>query len=164
MRRYIDADVIIQEAHRQGKTIVSVAFIEDMPTADVVEVVRCKDCAKRECCRTSTVWAVPPNDDWYCADAERRTDERLNQQTAAIDAAWVLHPDDRDALRDTLKELPSAQQGQKKGEWIRDKKTEKEEQLMFHKVWTCSECGEQQCRPKPSNFCPNCGADMRGEL
>ena len=44
MRRYIDADVIIQEAHRQGKTIVSVAFIEDMPTADVVEVVRCKDC------------------------------------------------------------------------------------------------------------------------
>ena len=60
--------------------------------------------------------------------------------------------------------LPSAQQGQKKGEWIRDKKTEKEEQLMFHKVWTCSECGEQQCRPKPSNFCPNCGADMRGEL
>lgn len=39
------------------------------------EIVRCKDCAKREHCRTSTVWAVAPNDDWYCADAKRRTDE-----------------------------------------------------------------------------------------
>lgn len=39
------------------------------------EIVRCKDCAKREHCRTSTVWAVAPNDDWYCADAERRTDD-----------------------------------------------------------------------------------------
>ena len=39
------------------------------------EIIRCKDCAKREYCRTSTVWAVAPNDDWYCADAERRTDE-----------------------------------------------------------------------------------------
>ena len=59
--------------------------------------------------------------------------------------------------------IPSAQPEQKMGKWIRDKKTEKEEQLIFHKIWTCSKCGEQQCRPKPSNFCPNCGADMRGE-
>ena len=40
------------------------------------EIIRCKDCAKHEYCRTSTVWAIPPKDDWYCADAERRTDER----------------------------------------------------------------------------------------
>ena len=45
----------------------------DAPTAQP-EIIRCKDCAKRECCRTSTVWAVAPADDWYCADAERRTD------------------------------------------------------------------------------------------
>ena len=45
------------------------------PDAEWVEIIRCKDCAKREHCRTSTVWAVAPNDDWYCADAERRTDE-----------------------------------------------------------------------------------------
>lgn len=38
------------------------------------QIVRCKDCAKHEYCRTSTVWAIPPKDDWYCADAERRTD------------------------------------------------------------------------------------------
>ena len=42
---------------------------------DVAQIVRCKDCRKREVCRTSTVWAVAPGDDWYCADAERKTDE-----------------------------------------------------------------------------------------
>ncbi len=45
--------------------------------ADMVAVTRCKDCAKREYCRTSTAWAVAPGDDWYCADAERRTDEQV---------------------------------------------------------------------------------------
>ena len=50
-----------------------------------------------------------------------------------------------------------------RGEWIEDKKAEQEHQLIFHKVWTCSQCGERQCRPKGSNFCPNCGADMRGD-
>ena len=38
------------------------------------EIIRCKDCIKREICRTSTTWAVPPKDDWYCADAERKTE------------------------------------------------------------------------------------------
>ena len=42
---------------------------------DVAQIVRCKDCAKREYCRTSNTWAVAPNDDWFCADAERREDE-----------------------------------------------------------------------------------------
>lgn len=35
-------------------------------------------------------------------------DDTIYRQ-AAIDAAWFLHPDDRDAIRDTLKDLPSAQ-------------------------------------------------------
>lgn len=38
------------------------------------EVVRCKDCFKKESCRTFNVWAVPPSDDWFCADGERRKD------------------------------------------------------------------------------------------
>ena len=47
--------------------------IEQLPSAQP-EIIRCKDCAKRKYCRTSTVWAVAPSDDWYCADAERRTE------------------------------------------------------------------------------------------
>lgn len=49
--------------------------VEDASDCDVVEVVRCKDCAKREYCRTTNVWATVPDDDWFCADAERRIDE-----------------------------------------------------------------------------------------
>ena len=45
--------------------------VEHMPSAQP-EIIRCKDCAKRKYCRTSTVWAVPPKDNWYCADAEKR--------------------------------------------------------------------------------------------
>ena len=46
--------------------------LEELPSAP--DVIRCKDCAKREYCRTSNTWAVTPKDDWFCADAERRTD------------------------------------------------------------------------------------------
>ena len=43
--------------------------------SELIKVVRCKDCAKREYCRTTNVWATVPDDDWFCADAERRSDE-----------------------------------------------------------------------------------------
>lgn len=56
--------------------------VAKMPTVDAVEVVRCKNC---ECwypeedgeyghCRKHDFWA-PGN--WYCADPERREDERM---------------------------------------------------------------------------------------
>ena len=48
-----------------------VGRIKALPSAQP-EIIRCKECGKREVCRTSTVWAVPPKDNWYCADAERR--------------------------------------------------------------------------------------------
>lgn len=49
--------------------------MDSIPAADVVEVVRCRDCAKREICRTSNTWAVAPSDDWFCADGERKGGE-----------------------------------------------------------------------------------------
>ena len=45
--------------------------LNGLPSADP-EIIRCKDCANREFCRTSTIWAVPPGDYWFCADADRR--------------------------------------------------------------------------------------------
>ena len=48
--------------------------LEDASDVDVVEVVRCLDCVKRDICRTSTTWAVATKDDWFCADGERRAD------------------------------------------------------------------------------------------
>lgn len=40
--------------------------------ADVRPVVLCRDCERRDSCRTSNIWAVPPGDDWFCADGKRR--------------------------------------------------------------------------------------------
>ena len=48
-----------------------------------------------------------------------------------------------------IERLPSAQQERKRGEWI-----------VQNHVVCCSECGEQNME---WNFCPYCGADMRGD-
>ena len=42
------------------------------------------------------------------------------------------------------------------GEWIHDKSNWKYRFL-------CSKCGYKLIGEKPTNFCPNCGADMRGD-
>ena len=45
------------------------------------EIIRCKDCKHRDpedkkCdCGHDILWQLPRRDDWFCADAERRTDE-----------------------------------------------------------------------------------------
>ena len=65
-----------------------------------------------------------------------------------------------------MKELPSAQPEQRKGKWI-----ETHERTLFSNpdsiTYVCSECGYRQYTlygtPPITNFCPNCGADMRGE-
>ena len=46
------------------------------------EIVRCKECRHRDpedhkCdCGHDIIWQLPRDDKWYCADAERRTDEQ----------------------------------------------------------------------------------------
>ena len=45
--------------------------LTNLPSAQP-EIIRCKDCIKRDYCRKTNIWAVPPDDDWYCADAERK--------------------------------------------------------------------------------------------
>lgn len=59
-----------------------------------------------------------------------------------------------DAL-DAVEDLPSAQPERPKGKWITQE---------FGSWAECSECHELYDIPMAySNFCPNCGADMRGE-
>ena len=53
--------------------------IKQLPSAQP-EIIRCKDCKYRDpedkkCdCGHDIVWNLPRQDDWYCADAERRTE------------------------------------------------------------------------------------------
>lgn len=55
--------------------------IDNAPTIDAVPVVRCKDCKYRDpedkkCdCGHAILWQLPRDDDWFCADGERRDDE-----------------------------------------------------------------------------------------
>lgn len=69
---------------------------------------------------------------------------------------------------DVLKQIdtiPSAESERKKGEWI------KEDLSGYltpggNSIYHCSECGHTEGpwpHPRLTNFCPSCGANMRGE-
>ena len=63
-----------------------------------------------------------------------------------------------------VKHAPTIEPEPKKGEWIH-----KPDIYLDEQTWECSECGEPwiflEGTPSENNanFCPNCGADMRGE-
>jgi hypothetical protein len=81
MARYIDADKIkskLQEKSINSATVfintVLIGLIDDEPTADVVSVVRCKDCIhyKDEWCEI--LKAETPIADGFCCYGERKCD------------------------------------------------------------------------------------------
>lgn len=76
-----------------------------------------------------------------------------------INNGEVVESDDMVAIRNILKSLPLAQSERKKGKWIKAGQS-----FVFPKKfrnYSCSECGYDIDKIK-FNFCPNCGADMRG--
>lgn len=52
--------------------LTAVRLVEAVPAAAAVEVVRCRECIRKDICRTSNVWAVSPDDNWFCADGKRK--------------------------------------------------------------------------------------------
>ena len=64
-----------------------------------------------------------------------------------------------DEIENGIKQLPSAEP--KRGRWIHHP------EIGCGETWLCDQCGEKTTSTvmgKPrANFCPNCGADMRGE-
>lgn len=82
MSRAIDADllgltdmeIIMCNGDYKEALEMLINKIDNAPTIEP-EIIRCKDCVKHEICRTTNIWAVAPDDNWFCADAERRTDE-----------------------------------------------------------------------------------------
>lgn len=71
---YVSRDYLLGEYDRQhqGPPGGARKIIAEAPAADVVEVVRCGECIRKDICRTSNVWAVSPDDNWFCADGERK--------------------------------------------------------------------------------------------
>ena len=71
---------------------------------------------------------------------------------------------------DTIRALPSTKLEQKKGEWVlyesRSDIYDLEGVCTWGKAYRCSECGFIHWVIEDFgiySFCPNCGADMRGE-
>ena len=87
MERYVDIDDIIktfEKMHGTESTLINcynadwiVSFLEAQPTADVAEVVRCKDCAvphnQWTGCPKLNGLVTPP--DFYCSYGERRKED-----------------------------------------------------------------------------------------
>lgn len=104
MRRYIDADALMEHAEQYLKSYNDmyeamesgytdeerdavdaqrctatgfVALIHNAPTVDAVPVVRCKDCKwfdGQECCDRNGIFVGFNYDTFFCADGERRTE------------------------------------------------------------------------------------------
>lgn len=59
--------------------------------------------------------------------------------------------------------------GMKKEEWVAlqmaiealESERQKGEWMLVDHLWQCDQCQYRQNKSKPTNFCPNCGADMR---
>lgn len=86
--------------------------------------------------------------DWYkCNDRGR-----LVQGGTSHDMMFLPYA----AVIDTLKSIPAADVVErKKGEWIWTETGDAD----YEQYWVCSECSEHNYYE--SNYCPNCGADMR---
>lgn len=65
------------------------------------------------------------------------------------------------SIRQAIRELPTAKPQRKKGKWIKEN--------CRGQAYKCSACGNYldfrgvNAGRGDANFCPNCGADMRGE-
>ena len=81
--RLIDADALgkaldgmmenewVQKESMNIKTILC-AFKIIIASFETKGPVTCRECCRRKTCRTTTVWAHPPSDDWFCADGKRK--------------------------------------------------------------------------------------------
>lgn len=78
-----DIDVVgtDREKYSWGLKLIeaNIEDIKELPSAQP-EIIRCKDCKHRDpedkkCdCGHDIQWQLPRQDDWYCADAKRRTE------------------------------------------------------------------------------------------
>ena len=83
MSRYIDADALL-DIFKALKWYASYSIVHGMPTADVVEVVRCRDCRYRnkvfdfgrgDCMNPKGLKRIVYENN-YCCHGKRREDER----------------------------------------------------------------------------------------
>ena len=158
MPRYIDRDLL---EHLP---------LNAVPIADVVEVIRCQDCkyyTEREISETEVElyckWFesrhTMPND--FCSHAEKRTARYIDANAIP----WIGEKDQifgRDTVyveKRKVDAIPAADVRENThGKWI----DTHDEDEWYGGVYICSVCHCSMIGDD-CNFCPHCGADMRGE-
>ena len=91
-----------------------------------------------------------------CSEFPNNSDTISRQ--AAIDAV-EKNACNTQRIMDAVNNLPSAQPEPKEGEW--EQVSAQRYFMSASYFYRCSACGINNVRN--TNFCPNCGADMRGE-
>ena len=76
-KRLIDANALLDKLIKTSRYFDVKFDIEEAPTVDAVEVVRCKDCRWRNTkgCPYMNFNATARDDEDYCSDGERREGE-----------------------------------------------------------------------------------------
>ena len=79
-KRLIDADAFLEKMKRTSRYFDVVFDVEEMPTVDAVEVVRCKDCIRRYdtdecpmCFLSEGQYYEFTRDDGFCDRGERKS-------------------------------------------------------------------------------------------
>lgn len=135
--------------------------------ADFFELVRCKDCKYGEYredyddyeCEASGCGLVN-NADFYCADGEgkKQMPKYINADQFERDCMFDRECDDMQDVIYKLRDYPAADVRENiHGKWATI--CDGLDMVDYH---ICSLCGHNTYEHYP-NFCPNCGADMRGE-
>ena len=79
MVEYVERDKVLREIDHSLNLSEAYSKIAEMPAADVVEVVRCKDCkhenvhhAISDKCTWCDYWGIDPDFDDFCSYGERK--------------------------------------------------------------------------------------------
>lgn len=108
----------------------------------VINVLTYEDCISRE----ETILHI----------SERLYETAMNNQGYEITMDKACEDIALDRLKTWINELPSVKPQRAKGHWIYERCD----------MYSCSKCGHKytdlSCEQDGMNFCPNCGADMRG--
>ena len=137
--------------------------IRELPSVQP-EIIRCKDCKYFDPLTEDfdynfcDAWAGGTNEDMFCGFAERRQD---------ADSSGNMSGTQKELKCTETHECVYQRTGTHEPQRLRGK-WETIEGWDGDDVYRCSECGEEYVlidgTPKENgyNFCPNCGADMRG--
>ena len=93
--------------------------------------------------------------------------DAIQQRADRVDSVYSAFWEGLIIAQDIVKNLPSAEPERKKGTWIEYPDCLKYEDAYSDDQIACSACHHvfsilDNCTEE-FNFCPNCGADMRGE-